>query len=133
MILLLNQLAGIRGFQPRTFLCNRLLFPYRINRTMTIDDASTRSRLDDDNFRPTPVMTFKSQGPYQIFKPSRLSISRLKGKRTSITPTSVKDCYRGNLPFSSSAYPSSPQIKLQLPAPRTTTPTIPAVLFYILE
>ena len=51
-IVLLNQLAGIRGFPPRIFLCDQLLFPHRLDRTMTIDDPSTRSRLDTDNFRP---------------------------------------------------------------------------------
>ena len=42
IIILLNQLAGIRGFRPRTFLCDRLLFPHRLDRTMTIQPESTQ-------------------------------------------------------------------------------------------
>ena len=52
IIVLSSQLAGIRGFPPRNFLCDKLFFPHRFDRIMTIDDASTRSRLDTDNFKP---------------------------------------------------------------------------------
>ena len=52
IILLLYQLAGVRGFGPRNLSCDQLFFPHRRKRTMTIDDASTRPRLDIHNFRP---------------------------------------------------------------------------------
>ena len=50
--ILVNQLAGNRGSRSRSFLCDWLFFQHRLKRIMTIDDASTRSRLDTLNFRP---------------------------------------------------------------------------------